>query len=177
MRVAIHVGGEGIAKGREMAGGHASTFFERYCNIHQSGMHYVTSLITHGVFERFPDLRVMIAEFGFTWLPSVAWRLDALFSVLRMESPLVRRRPSEVIREHLRFSTQPFEHVVAADRTARLFESYPDLEHLLCFATDYPHWDADEPRNVAARLPAGWAERVFFGNASEFYGWPAPVAA
>jgi uncharacterized protein len=173
--VAIHVGGEGISKGREMAGGHAGTFFERYCNIHQSGMHYLTSLITHAVFERFPRLRLMISEFGFTWLPFVSWRLDSMYRVLRTESPQVKRLPSECIREHVRFSTQPFEHIAGAAGMTRLLESYPDFEHLLCFATDYPHWDADEPRHVASRLPRGWAPRVFFENAAAFYGGPAPV--
>ena len=58
----------------------------------------------------------------------------------------------------------------------------PALEGLrpwdtLCFSSDYPHWDIDEPRQTLKRLPAEWREGVAHRNATAFFGLPAAVAA
>jgi predicted TIM-barrel fold metal-dependent hydrolase len=45
-----------------------------------------------------------------------------------------------------------------------------DGEHTLLFATDYPHWDFDDPTRV--RIPPAWRERVLRENARELYRLP-----
>jgi predicted TIM-barrel fold metal-dependent hydrolase len=47
-----------------------------------------------------------------------------------------------------------------------------DAEHLLMFASDYPHWDFDSPTQAFPKLPAALHERIFSENAREFYGLP-----
>ena len=39
----------------------------------------------------------------------------------------------------------------------------------LLFATDYPHWDADEPGYLRRKLPDDWLPRIFYENAAELY--------
>lgn len=42
-----------------------------------------------------------------------------------------------------------------------------DSQHTLMFASDYPHWDFDDPDEI--NIPPAWRERVFDTNAREFY--------
>ena len=44
-------------------------------------------------------------------------------------------------------------------------------EDILCFASDYPHWDGDEVDHIARSLPAAWHEKVFRENAMQLFGW------
>ena len=132
----------------------------------------VMSLVFEGVFERFPDLRCIMVEGGFTWVPHVMWRMDQHWRQLGIEVPWVRRKPSDTIREHFRFGTQPIEDISAKQFMAVL--EMMESDELLVFASDYPHWDADEP---AQGLPSGLLpelrRKIMRDNALAFYGFPA----
>src|SRR5438045_2619407 len=136
-------------------------------------MAHLTSLICHGTFERFPRLRVVLIEGGVCWLPGLIWRLDGNYKALRMEVPWVKRLPSEYVHDHVRLSTQPLERPSrTADLRAVLEVIGPEL---LLFATDYPHWDFDNPAFLP--LKDEWAEQVLDTNARAWYRLPARVEA
>lgn len=158
-------------------GGPLATSPEHNTALGQAAMHYASSYIVHGVFEKFPNLHVMLKEFGVAWVPYLIWRLDQGYDLLRRESPWVRRPPSEYIRDHIRFSTQPIEEGPRPGSLAQLLSSVPWLDEALCFSTDYPHYSFDEPRYIARLLPDGWAHRVFCENACQIYGWTPPDIA
>jgi uncharacterized protein len=44
-------------------------------------------------------------------------------------------------------------------------------EDILCFSSDYPHWDTDEVSDIGRSIPAGWHSKVFRDNAMELFGW------
>jgi predicted TIM-barrel fold metal-dependent hydrolase len=142
----------------------------------QQAHHYLTSLIVHGVFERFPSTQVLIMEYGVAWLPWLMWRLDAEYDRLREESPWVRRWPSEYVRDHVKLSTQPLEEGQKASDVSQLLQMVEGAEDLLCFSSDYPHGTMDDPGYVARVLPAAWHRKVFCENACRVFGWEAPVA-
>ena len=52
----------------------------------------VISLVCHGVFERFPKLKYVIAEGGFAWAGDIMWRLDTRLAGPAREVPWVKRR-------------------------------------------------------------------------------------
>jgi len=132
-------------------GGHASTgsgwptyyMQEHYAFIpHQQAM--VASMIFEGVFERFPKLKVVSIESGYTWAPALGWRMDKHWARMRKEVPHLKHPPSEYLREHFWYTTQPIEE---PDDPAHLTEmiDWIGWDRML-FSTDYPHWDFDDPR-------------------------------
>ena len=47
----------------------------------------LTSLVCEGVFERFPQLRIVLIEGGIAWVAPLMWRLDRAWSLLRAQAP------------------------------------------------------------------------------------------
>jgi predicted TIM-barrel fold metal-dependent hydrolase len=129
----------------------------------------VLSLVVEGVFERFPGLKVVLQEGGFAWLPWLMWRSDMAFELLRDEVAHLQRKPSETIREHFWFTTQPIEEPERPEWLPQLLDELAMPGHAL-FATDYPHWDFDAPDSA---LPASLDDElragIFAGNARQLY--------
>ncbi|MBI4505033.1 MAG: amidohydrolase [Chloroflexi bacterium] len=152
--------------------GFVSYFFEYHQFYPELYATHLISLLCEGVFEKFPALKVVFMEGGVSWLVPLLWRLDKHWRELRAEVPGLRRRPSEYVREHLRVTTQPVEEPQQAEHLARVLE-WLDGEHLLMFATDYPHWDGDyRPSDLFRGLPERVRRRILRDNASELYGLP-----
>jgi predicted TIM-barrel fold metal-dependent hydrolase len=170
--VMIHVGSEVHSAARANAGGLPATRLELHSLMFQPFEHYLTSMLVYGTFERFPELRIACIESGVGWLPWLMMRLDSMAPLLRRESPWIKRRPSDYIREHVRLSTQPFDFGPKGSGLLELLETTGGLEEMLMFASDYPHWDADDPRYVVRNLPADWRPKVCNENARRFFKLP-----
>lgn len=155
----------------EGAFGMGRYYIERHMLIPQGSMAQVISLVCGGVFDRFPDLRFIVLEGGFTWLPHLLRRMDREYKSLRQEVPWVKKLPSHhAIRDgRLKLATQPLE-----DLSADEWMKFIDLigsDEVLTFATDYPHFDFDSPnRALPAGVPEEMKRKIFYENAREFYG-------
>lgn len=92
-----------------------------------------------------------------------------MFARLHSEVPHLKRKPSEYIRDHIWWTTQPMEDPESRDHLFQTIE-WIGWDKLL-FATDYPHWDYDEPSRV---LPAGVSDAnrqaFYLDNAKQLYG-------
>jgi hypothetical protein len=129
----------------------------------------VISLVLEGVFEHFPRLKFILVEGGFGWLPPLMWRLDRAWGKLKSEVPDLKRLPSEYIREHMWFSTQPVEEPPTTRDFAELLEDLAMDEHIM-FATDYPHWDFDSPAEaIPLWLPEDTRRNIMAENARKLY--------
>jgi predicted TIM-barrel fold metal-dependent hydrolase len=169
--VAMHVGAEGLGMNPPpTATGYPSFYLDWHALLPTTVMSHIASLVVHGVFERFPELRIVIIEAGVAWLAPLLWRLDANWKALRSEAPWMVRAPSETVREHLRFTTQPLEQPADGRHLHQALDMVDGIEDMLMFATDYPHWDFDSPQLVQRRLPAAWRDKVMSENARALYG-------
>jgi uncharacterized protein len=177
--IAIHGGAGGWANPASTGGGNVNLYFEAHTLWPQVVMTHLVSFVSHGVFEKFPRLKLLLIEAGSAWLPSLLWRFDAEYKGLRREVPWLKRLPSEYVAEHVWLTTQPLEFSPKREQVAQLL-GWIEGDRKLVYSSDYPHWDADEINYVASRLPETWHRRVFFENALAFYGWteadvPAPA--
>ncbi|MCA9878527.1 MAG: amidohydrolase [Thermomicrobiales bacterium] len=166
--VAVHFGGLG---GRAITGsGWPYFYLEDHVGMPQTFQAHVASLIFEGVFERFPDLKLIIIEGGIAWLPPFMWRMDRAWEQLRAEVPHVRRPPSEYVRQHLWVTTQPMEEPPRRGDFLQLLR-HLDMNDKIMFATDYPHWDFDAPDAAfPVRLPPDLEQKFMAGNARALYG-------
>jgi predicted TIM-barrel fold metal-dependent hydrolase len=141
----LHVGGAplqvnkawsntGAAKSKDWLGGGENLRSLDITILHQAPELFLSSLIIHGVLERFPKLKGAAVELGAGWVPEFVNRMDWVARIWgRADKNLAnfKRRPSEQINEQIAFT--PFVH----EDVGRLIEhSNPDL---YLFSSDYPH--------------------------------------
>lgn len=175
--VAIHPGTEGVGMSAPpTAAGYPSSYFEWHTGLVGSYLAHLVSLVTEGVFQKFPTLKFVLLEGGVFWLPSMMWRLDKNWKGLRQTTPWLDRLPSEIIQEHILVSTQPLEEPDNPKHFAAMLEMIP-ADKMLMFSTDFPHWDGDTPDFAARHFPDALKARVMSETARELYKLPASVHA
>lgn len=137
---------------------------------------HVMSLVLEGAFERHPALRFVFAEGDFTWVLPVLWRLDRHWERRPNDLPNLRRRPSDYVRDHIRFTTQPVADPEDTRQYVRYLE-WMDAGRLLLFSTDYPHWSYDDPTWATTHFPKDAREAIMWRNALSWFSLPDAVPA
>lgn len=157
--------------------GWASYFIEDYADAMGAMQSQLTSIVCEGVFQKFPGLRLVLAESGVAWLPSLMWRLDKNWKGLRREIPWLDAPPSEVIRDHVKLTVAPFDGPPDAEGVRRLVEQIGS-ERPLLYASDYPHWHRRDPGESLLRyLSEAERANVLRHNALELYRLDVPASA
>ncbi len=161
----------GYSSGKASSGtGWPSFYFQEHYTFVPGAEALVTSLVIEGVLEAFPKLRLAIIEGGFSWAPALMWRMDKHFDTFRAEVQHLKRKPSEYVRDHFWFATQPIEEPPDGRDIQGVIEAL-GWDRLM-YSSDYPHWDYDDPNHVF-RFPLEPDQRaaVFGGTARAFYGY------
>jgi predicted TIM-barrel fold metal-dependent hydrolase len=109
----------------------------------------LSALIFDNLFGRFPDLNVLVAEFGASWVPHFIGHMDKSRGMGR-NGPWIggklTERPSAIFRRHVRVAPYPEDDIpkIAAD--------LPDVDCLV-MGSDFPHAEGlAEPAAFAALL-------------------------
>ncbi len=123
----------------------------RFIAVHALGfvwfnMVHLTNWLCNGLPERFPKLKVCWIESGLAWIPFLMQRLDNEWMMRSSEVPLLKRKPSDYMRE-MYYSTQPMEMVANREALELTFKMI-NAETQLMYASDYPHWDMDLPSTI-----------------------------
>ena len=168
---ALHPGAEGALCSSTPVG-RPSNYFEWHTGIPLTFQAHLISMVSEGVFEAFPNLKLVLVEGGMAWLAHTMWRMDKNFKALRSLTPWLKRAPSETILNHVRITTQPMEEPKNSAHLLQMLDMI-GAEKTVCFASDFPHWDFDDPRRVFPKaIDPALKRRIFYDNAAELYGLP-----
>ena len=144
----------------------------RLSSIHLAAQNFLAAMITGGVFDRHPRLRVGAMEFGAHWIGPLANLLDLWHDNNQSitvksfkdgtESRRLPLKPSEYIARNFRVSPFDFEPV----------DQYIDnfgLEDVYCFGSDYPHIEGGKNplktlSDTMSRLGPRMLEKFFVTN-------------
>ena len=132
---------------------------------------HLASFIAEGVFDRFPELRIVFADGGFDALAPAMWRMDMDWPITRTEVPWVRQLPSDYLRGHVRFVANRLEGPPDSDTgLVRDWARRTDAAELLLYGSGYPVWSAARPDDILPALDAGDRDRILRSNAAALYG-------
>jgi predicted TIM-barrel fold metal-dependent hydrolase len=162
--------------------------FSFYYPVHAIGhpigiMVQAAAMLSHGVFDRFPKLRVAFLEGGATWVPFLLDRLDRSY-------PTHLQTDLQGITVGPRTGEEASEHFKRHAREGRIFVGFDCDDNGLSFAarrasvapfvfgSDFPHesFDAKSSRREIERLlnrddlETGDKAAVLGGNAERLYG-------
>ena len=146
-----------------LAGGYGSYFLEDYVAQAFGFENCVLSLVSEGVFAKFPELKFVFMESGVTWLPAALWRFDKTWRGVRAEIPWVKTPPSQIVRDHIRLTLQPFDAPEGAGRLERFCEQMKSDEMVL-FSTDFPHWHFDGEEALPIGADTALARKILWDN-------------
>ena len=113
-------------------------------------------------------MRVVLVEGGLAWAAALGWRMDRQWNEIEAgtaapEARAVRIYPVQRLVHH------------AADRGTRAWTQLAEaIEWIgwdrVLFATDYPHWDFDDPAQaLPIKLTEAQKRAVFLENAKAVY--------
>jgi predicted TIM-barrel fold metal-dependent hydrolase len=132
----------------------------------------IVSMLCHGVYERFPRLRVAYLEAGCGWLPSWLHRIDEHLEIGSREFPELSRAPSEYFKRNCWITTECDDPYVA-DVIRWLGDDR------ILFESDFPHPDSKFPHSTSeflALLPdqisADSKRKILWDNPVGFYRFP-----
>jgi predicted TIM-barrel fold metal-dependent hydrolase len=140
------------------------------------------AMILQGVFDKYPRQMVLLQEGGLWWIIEFMLRVDEFYldhpgDIQMVERKLergesfLRKLPSEYLREHFRFATQP----ICKPKSPRQFATLLELtrgEDLLVYSSDWPHATFDPPNWVfesGSAISEEAAHRILHGNAERLF--------
>jgi predicted TIM-barrel fold metal-dependent hydrolase len=129
----------------------------------------IVGLIMTGTLDRYPRLKVVMAESGLAWIPHVIQTLDRAYErFYRGKSDHPRMRPSEYFERQIWMTFQ--EDAYGIKMLPLLYEDR------IMWASDYPHPASTWPNSQkiidsqVKHLPEATRRKLLYENARQLYG-------
>ncbi|MCA1495007.1 amidohydrolase family protein [Ensifer sp. NBAIM29] len=143
-----------------------------YAEIHAlrplSGIVNLTSMIVSGVFDRLPELRVVLGDVSIHEARALAIRTFKDWQSDRVEVPWMKKDPTEYFESNVRFVCQPEDEISPHSHRATGTLG-GDNSSLVVFGSRHPYWDGVSPDQMFPTWPENERSRCFADNALQFY--------
>jgi predicted TIM-barrel fold metal-dependent hydrolase len=139
-------------------------------------VYHLMNMIAEGVFEQFPDLKVVFADGAADMLTPMMWRMDTFGRPHLEQTPWSPRMPSDYLDGHVFFVNGALDtpgDVPFASEWLRM----TGKEDRVMFGSSYPDWQLAGVDD----LPSAWTDvqrqKVLWRTAAELYRLPVAAAA
>lgn len=145
------------------------SYINGFANVQHQIQRSLTALLFGGVFERFPNLKIVSAEHDIGWLPHFMYRLDHTLEKYRDLYKMyeLKKTPSEYMKRNVWATFQD-------DPVGPQFAETYGRDNFM-WASDFPHSDSTWPKSQdiitrdLGRLAAETAENICYRNAARLY--------
>jgi predicted TIM-barrel fold metal-dependent hydrolase len=160
---------------KEGARAPAADFARQVARFHQLGGLNAIQMVLHGLFDRFPNLKVYFAETQAGWIPSFLEVADLRYErhyrwaqELFGWEPLQHGLPSDYVKRHIYWG-------IVHDRVGVEMRHHVGVDRIM-WSTDFPHQECEWPRSreVLEKMMQGVPDKerrlMETGNCVEFFG-------
>ena len=166
LTIGIHAGS--LYRHAPSSVGWGSYYIEDYVLQAQAFESQLLSLVSEGAFAKFTDLKVVLMESGFSWLPAFLWRANKTWRGVRTEVPWIKKPPADIIHHHVRLTIQPIDEPPDEKILEQVINQIGSDEMLL-FSTDYPHWQFDGMDALPKSLGGDLIRKILVDNPMATY--------
>ncbi len=136
----------------------------------RSNQDIISTLIFGGVFDRFPELKVICVEADAGWAPHYMYRMDHFYNRHRhaLDALVLKKMPSDYFKENVYVT---FQDDWVAFKMINLLD-----DRRVMWANDFPHSDSTWPNSQAilaehtAGLTSVQKDRILHDNVAGLYG-------
>ena len=167
MPVSLHLGTVGVRERRSDVG----DFIGHYAILPTQLQLSIANLIAYGVFERFPELKLISVENDLGWVPTYLARIDHAYERYpHWTGARLPMMPSEYFRRQVYLT-------FISDRPGVEMRHHIGVDKIL-WSSDYPHPDSTWPRSresiewQMAGLPEEERRKIVCDNAARLYHLP-----
>jgi predicted TIM-barrel fold metal-dependent hydrolase len=138
---------------------------------------HLLNMIAEGVFEEFPELKIVWADGAADMLTPFIWRMDSFGRPHLEQTPWAPKIPSAYLADHVYFVHGALDGPGADADFADDWLRMTGKEDHSMFGSSYPDWQMHSPDD----LPRAWTpeqrEKVLWRTAARLYGIEAPLSA
>jgi predicted TIM-barrel fold metal-dependent hydrolase len=149
--------------------GHTRTYAQYAAFTGITYLYHLTNMIAEGVFEAFPDLKVVWADGGADMLTPIMWRMDTLGRPALETTPWAPEIPSSYLRDHVWFVHSKGDGAPDPKFASEWLE-LTEKTDMLMYGSSYPHWHIEETSELPSGLTDEQREKVLWKNADKLYG-------
>jgi predicted TIM-barrel fold metal-dependent hydrolase len=132
-------------------------------------VYHLMNMIAEGVFERFPDLKVVWADGAADALTPFTWRMDTFGRPHLEQTPWAPRMPSDYLPGHVYFVEGSLDGPGDVDFAGEWL-AFTGKDRMVMFGSSFPHWQLNDPATLPSALSAEQRDRISWRNAAELYG-------